>query len=81
LVLTAAPLSLKKTRYTDFSVRRGREIAWNLEKNLGTEAGRKALFERLLVARLAVAKSEISTNPRGKILEPGFRVIFPLPKP
>lgn len=37
-----------------------------------------ALFDRLLWARQAVFQSEISRNPRGQILEPGFRVIFPV---
>jgi hypothetical protein len=29
--------------------------------------------------RKAAFASEISKNPRGQILEPGFRVIFPVP--
>lgn len=29
--------------------------------------------------RAEISKSEISKNPRGQILEPGFRVIFPIP--
>ncbi len=36
-------------------------------------------FARLLWVRAAVSASEISQNPRGQILEPGFRVIFPQP--
>lgn len=35
------------------------------------------VFEKLLKVRRAVFESEISQNPRGQILEPGFRVIFP----
>jgi len=33
----------------------------------------------LLERRVLIAASEISTNPRGRILEPGFRVIFAMP--
>lgn len=39
----------------------------------------EALFNQLLDVRAATAQSEISQNPRGRILEPGFRVIFPIP--
>lgn len=35
------------------------------------------LFDDLLNLREQVRESEISQNPRGQILEPGFRVIFP----
>jgi hypothetical protein len=34
-------------------------------------------FQKLLSVRQAAFASEISQNPRGQILEPGFRVIFP----
>jgi mono/diheme cytochrome c family protein len=34
-------------------------------------------FAKLLAVRKAIFESEISQNPRGQILEPGFRVIFP----
>lgn len=37
-------------------------------------------FQKLIQVRKAVFASEISQNPRGQILEPGFRVIFPLPQ-
>lgn len=39
----------------------------------------EADFAKLLRLRRAVRTSEISQNPRGQILEPGFRVIFPEP--
>ena len=39
--------------------------------------GFEQIFEQLLSSRARVATSEISQNPRGQILEPGFRVIFP----
>ena len=35
------------------------------------------IFQKLLSTRKEVFESEISKNPRGQILEPGFRVIFP----
>jgi len=38
----------------------------------------KAYFQKLLRVREQVFHSEISQNPRGQILEPGFRVIFPI---
>jgi hypothetical protein len=38
----------------------------------------EASFVKLLKLRKAVYQSEISSNPRGQILEPGFRVVFPL---
>ncbi|MES2803208.1 MAG: hypothetical protein V4654_11995 [Bdellovibrionota bacterium] len=37
-------------------------------------------FESLILKRQAVFDSEISKNPRGQILEPGFRVIFAAPQ-
>ncbi|TAL65070.1 MAG: hypothetical protein EPN84_02175 [Legionella sp.] len=36
--------------------------------------------QRLIAMRQAVFASEISQNPKGQILEPGFRVIFPEPR-
>jgi hypothetical protein len=38
--------------------------------------GQRILFEKLTLQRKAVFESEISKNPLGQILEPGFRVIF-----
>lgn len=37
----------------------------------------QASYQQLLQTRRAIRLSEISKNPRGQILEPGFRVIFP----
>jgi hypothetical protein len=39
------------------------------------------LYQLLAQRRTEAFESEISKNPRGQILEPGFRVIFPLTKP
>jgi hypothetical protein len=60
------------------------ELAENLLKSnqsqLRSQDGQRVLFEKLILQRKAVFESEISKNPLGQILEPGFRVIFPLPK-
>lgn len=37
----------------------------------------QVFYQHLLQTRHAIRVSEISKNPRGQILEPGFRVIFP----
>lgn len=42
--------------------------------------GRRALFQSLIETRQAAFDSVISKNPKGQILEPGFRVIFPVPR-
>ncbi len=46
---------------------------------LRTQSSPSALYSRLLNQRKAAFSSEISKNPLGQILEPGFRVIFPVP--
>lgn len=43
-----------------------------------TPAGAEDLYIKMLWTRRELARSPISQNPRGRILEPGFRVIFPL---
>ncbi len=48
------------------------------QERVTTVQGVQDLLQFLAAQRLAIAKSEISSNPRGQILEPGFRVIFPL---
>ncbi len=47
------------------------------ESELKNTEGVKKYFLKLLQTRNSVFSSEISKNPRGQILEPGFRVIFP----
>lgn len=44
---------------------------------LNQSATATSLYRVLLQRRHEIAASEISKNPRGQILEPGFRVIFP----
>jgi len=47
------------------------------QSDLLSPTGQHRLFKKLIDDRQAVFDSEISKNPRGQILEPGFRVIFP----
>ncbi|WP_241480378.1 hypothetical protein [Legionella norrlandica] len=48
-----------------------------LRQSISTKLGLKKYFLRLIELRKSVLSSEISQNPLGQILEPGFRVIFP----
>ncbi len=54
-----------------------KEQAAGFIKKCAVKPNVDALFATLVGRREAVASSEISKNPRGQILEPGFRVIFP----
>lgn len=49
----------------------------NLTQLMRERLGLHAVFQQLIDVRHAVNISEISQNPKGQILEPGFRVIFP----
>lgn len=51
------------------------------EQRLRTRDGALDLARYLGQTRAEIAASEISKNPRGQILEPGFRVIFPVLNP
>lgn len=52
---------------------------WYQQTKKNLQAGQvDALFIDLLRNRQAVFESDISKNPKGQILEPGFRVIFPV---
>lgn len=60
------------------------DASWTLERYQTTfqqmyqqKVTAEKLFPLLLKNRSAVRQAEISKNPRGEILEPGFRVIFP----
>lgn len=48
-----------------------------LMEKMGREDALEPLFKTLITSRKEVFSSEISKNPKGQILEPGFRVIFP----
>ena len=57
-----------------------KEISTQAKSDLESQQGQKILFEKLISQRQSVFESVISKNPRGQILEPGFRVIFPIPR-
>lgn len=48
-----------------------------LNQSISTRSGLSKHFQHLIELRKAVFRSELSQNPLGQILEPGFRVIFP----
>lgn len=48
-----------------------KKLSWNSSQKVIEE------LQKLNVLRLSVYQDEISQNPQGQILEPGFRVIFP----
>ncbi|AGN15086.1 rod shape-determining protein [Legionella pneumophila] len=48
-----------------------------LNQSISTRSGLRKHFQHLIELRKAVFRSELSQNPLGQILEPGFRVIFP----
>lgn len=48
-----------------------------LIQQLSTYSGLRLAYRQLIHLRKAVYTNEISQNPAGQILEPGFRVIFP----
>lgn len=61
-------------------MQRAQDILMRTQGALNTVGGRAKIFKKLIEARVAVYNAEISKNPRGQILEPGFRVIFPIPR-
>jgi hypothetical protein len=48
-----------------------------INQSLSSKLGLKQQLMRLVELRKAVKSNELSKNPLGQILEPGFRVIFP----
>jgi hypothetical protein len=48
-----------------------------LEQVMNSSAGLRMSYQYLIELRKSVVLSELSQNPLGQILEPGFRVIFP----
>lgn len=63
-------------RTRSFHVQRALALIKKMQKTLTTSHGQEQIFRNLMDGREAVFNSEISKNPRGQILEPGFRVIF-----
>ncbi len=64
-----------KTRTVGFYQKSAQDYLITIQK----QGLNEELFLKLLKDRNAVFSSEISKNPMGQILEPGFRVIFPVP--
>lgn len=50
-----------------------------IKQQMQSTRGQQLAFERLIELRQRVYHEELSQNPRGQILEPVFRVIFPVP--
>ena len=67
-------------RNQNLHVKLAENLLHNTQSQLKSVDGGRALFEKLILQREAVFAAEISKNPRGQILEPGFRVIFPVPR-
>lgn len=66
-------------RTRSLHLKRAHEFLARTQKDLNTFDGQKRMLKKLIDSRQAVFDAEISKNPRGQILEPGFRVIFPVP--
>ncbi|MEK7692362.1 MAG: hypothetical protein AAB425_15210, partial [Bdellovibrionota bacterium] len=69
-----APAALKLVHYLEHPAAVESDVKAHLAKS-GKPGSSE--FQKLLDLRRATFTSEISQNPRGQILEPGFRVIFP----
>ena len=59
---------------------RAQQFIEQTQLQLKSVKGQTETFKKMIDARRATFNSEISKNPLGQILEPGFRVIFPEPK-
>ena len=68
------------TRTRNFHAQRAVELLAKTQLALNTVNGQIQIFKNLIEARQAVFDAEFSKNPKGQILEPGFRVIFPVPQ-
>ena len=74
--LLAEYLKNKKYDNSEF-MRIVEEYKQVLAQQLSSYSGLKLSYQRLIDLRQGVYQSELSQNPKGQILEPGFRVIFP----
>lgn len=63
-----------------FHKEQAQKIVEQTQLEFSTSQGQSSQFESLILKRQDVFDSEISKNPRGQILEPGFRVIFAVPQ-
>lgn len=66
-------------RTRTYHVTMAEALLQRVARELTTAEGARAHFETLIAVRRGVFASDISKNPQGQILEPGFRVIFPEP--
>ena len=55
-----------------------KQYSRDLNQLVGTVAGLRVSYQYLIELRQLVFTSELSQNPLGQIMEPGFRVIFPV---
>jgi hypothetical protein len=67
-------------RTRSFHAQEAQDLLAKNQMALNTVGGQTQIFKNLIEGRQAVFDAEISKNPRGQILEPGFRVIFPVQK-
>jgi hypothetical protein len=67
-------------RSHNFHAERAQELLAKTQSALKTLSWQTHIFKNLIKERQAVFDAEISKNPLGQILEPGFRVIFPVPQ-
>ena len=70
---------MQENEYTsEYHVAQADKYLTEIQMQLKTEQGLKnILVKNVFAKREAVFNSELSSNPLGQILEPGFRVIFP----
>jgi hypothetical protein len=64
---------------SDYHVKKAQVFLNKCAQNLQIKGKLQETLNVLFERRAAVFEAEISSNPRGQILEPGFRVVFPLP--
>jgi hypothetical protein len=69
------------TRNTQFHQARGKRLLSQCRNRLQTKDAVIKLSQLLSQRRAEAFASEISRNPMGQILEPGFRVVFPKTRP
>ncbi|WP_225316693.1 hypothetical protein [Legionella longbeachae] len=61
----------------EFYQQKARKFLNNCQEKLKNSKNVEMMYRLLVQRRMEVGTSEISLNPLGQILEPGFRVIFP----
>ncbi|KTD06033.1 rod shape-determining protein MreB [Legionella gratiana] len=61
----------------DFYQQKARKFLQNCQEKLKNSKNVEMMYRLLIQRRIEISTSEISLNPLGQILEPGFRIIFP----